>query len=200
MSYLFPHANGAIMFDSTSPFNISFVQKEKASKERDSFDYALIYKFYTTHTDKYQRLKYILRVEAYDDVFAIKFYAARDRKLDNRYNRIIKAHNYKNALRIFYTCASIIPKLLKEYPYASFAVNGAESLDLESDKVESRNKNQRFRIYRTIALNLFGRETFEHIQYEEISSYLLVNRIGCNCINEKAERIKQMFIERNFDV
>lgn len=75
MSYLFPHANGAIMFDSTSPFNFSFVQKEKASKERDSFDYALIYKFHTTHTDKYQRLKYILRVEAYDDVFAIKFYA-----------------------------------------------------------------------------------------------------------------------------
>ena len=188
------------MFDSTAPFKLSFVQKEKAFKKRDSFDYALVYKFHTTHTGQYQRLKYILRVEAYDDVFAIKFYAARDRKLDNRYNRIIKAHNYKNALRIFYTCASIIPYLLSKYPNASFAVNGAESLDLESDKVESKNKNQRFRIYRTIALNLFGRKTFEHIQYEEISSYLLVNRIGSNNINEKAERIKRMFIDRGFEI
>ncbi|MBQ4525032.1 MAG: hypothetical protein IJA00_03005 [Bacteroidaceae bacterium] len=47
---------------------------------------------------------------------------------------------------------------------------------MESDKVESRNLNQRFRIYRNVALNLFGRETFEHIEFKEVSSYLLINR------------------------
>lgn len=188
------------MLDSTQPFDLKFVQKEKASQERDVFDYALVYRFYTDRTDRYQRLKYILRVEAFEDVFAIKFYAARDRKLDDKYNRIIKAHDYKNALRIFCTCASIVPKLLSEHPNASFAVNGAESLDLESDKMESRNKNQRFRIYRTMALNLFGRKTFEHVQYEEVSSYLLINRRNCSDINEKAEHIKQMFIDRGFEV
>ena len=160
----------------------------------------MIYRFYTERTTNYQRIKYILRVEAYDDVFAIKFYAARDRKLDDKYNRIIKAHNYKNALRIFRTCADIIPTLLELYPNASFAVNGAESLDLESDKMESKVKTQRFRIYRTIALNLFGRQTFEHVQYEEVSSYLLVNRAGCGDIDEKAERIKRMFIDRGFEI
>ena len=188
------------MLDSVKPFKLTFIQKEKASSERDAFDYALIYRFYTERTDKYQRIKYILRVEAYDDVFAIKFYAARDRQLDDKYNRIIKAHDYKNALRIFRTCADIIPTLLKQFPNASFAVNGAESLDLESDKMESRVKNQRFRIYRTVALNLFGRQTFEHVQYEEVSSYLLVNRAGCSDIDEKAERIKQMFIDRGFEI
>lgn len=72
----------------------------------------MIYKFHTCRTDNYQSLKYIIRVEAYDDVFAIKFYAARDRKLDNRYNRIIKAHGYKGTLGIFFTCASVIPSLI----------------------------------------------------------------------------------------
>lgn len=187
------------MLDSVQPFKLKFIQREKASSERDAFDYALVYCFYTERTASYQRLKYVLRVEAYEDVFAIKFYAARDRKLDDKYNRIIKAHDYKNALRIFLTCASIIPTLLKEHPYASFAVNGAESLDLESDKMESRNKNQRFRIYRTMALNLFGRKTFEHVQYEDVSSYLLINRENCSDVNEKAERIKRMFVERGFD-
>ena len=103
-------------------------------------------------------------------------------------------------LRIFITCASIIPDLLRQHPNASFAVNGAESFDLESDKVESKNNNQRFRIYRTIALNLFGRETFEHFQYEDISSYLLINRADCDAVEAKAERIKEMFITRGFDV
>ena len=188
------------MLDSIQPFKLKFIQQEKASQERDAFDYALIYRFYTDSTDKYQRLKYILRVESFDDVFAIKFYAARDRKLDDKYNRIIKAHDYKNVLRIFITCASIIPVLLNQHPNASFAVNGAESLDLESDKVESKDNNQRFRIYRTIALNIFGRETFEHFQYENISSYLLINRSNCKDIEMKADRIKKMFLDRGFDI
>lgn len=86
------------MLDTISPFDLSFVQEEKVFKGRDAFDYALIYKFYTQPTNRYQRLKYILRVEAYEDVFAIKFYPARDRKLEDKYNRIIKAHDYKNVL------------------------------------------------------------------------------------------------------
>ena len=188
------------MLETISPFSLCFVQKEKAFKGRDAFDYALVYKFYTESTNRCQSLKYILRVEAYEDVFAIKFYVARDRSLDDKYNRIIKAHDYRNVSRIFITCASIIPVLLKQYPNASFAVNGAESVDLESDKMESRNKNQRFRIYRTIALNLFGRETFEHFQYEHISSYLLINRAGCEDIEIKAEQIKKMFLDRGFDL
>lgn len=50
-----------------------------------------------------------------------------------------------------------------------------------------------------MALNLFGRKTFEHVQYEDVSSYLLINRENCSDINEKAERIKRMFVERGFD-
>lgn len=187
------------MLDQIQPFQLKFIQKA-SPKEGDAFDFSLIYKFHTDRTTLCQRLKYIIRVEAYEDVFAIKFYAARDRKLDNKYNRIVKAHNYKSALKIFVTCASIIPCLIKEYPHASFAVNGAESMDMESDKVESRESNQRFRIYRTIALNLFGRETFEHFEYKNVSSYILVNRKGCEHIEIKKDNIKDMFLKRGFDV
>ena len=187
------------MFDCINPFRLYFVQKE-SPKERDPFDFALIYKFYTNPTETCQRLKYIVRAEAYDDVFAIKFYAARDKNLDYRYNRIVKAHDYKGTLGIFLTCASLVPLLLEKYPDASFAVNGAESIDLESDKVEGRASNQRFLIYRAIALNLFGRTRFEHIQYESVSSYLLVNRNGCSDVEEKAERIKELFLSRGFEV
>lgn len=187
------------MLDQIQPFQLKFIQKA-SPKEGDAFDFSLIYKFHTDRTALCQRLKYIIRVEAYEDVFAIKFYAARDRKLDNKYNRIVKAHNYKSALKIFVTCASIIPCLIKEYPHASFAVNGAESMDMESDKVESRESNQRFRIYRTIALNLFGRETFEHFEYKNVSSYILVNRKGCENIEIKKDNIKDMFLKRGFDV
>ena len=43
------------MLDSVRPFNLTFIQKEKASSERDAFDYALIYRFYTERTANYQR-------------------------------------------------------------------------------------------------------------------------------------------------
>ena len=72
-------------------------------------------------------------------------------------------------------------------------------MDMESDKVESRNLNQRFRIYRNVALNLFGRETFEHIEFKEVSSYLLVNRRSCQDILQKSEEIKNLFLKQGFD-
>ena len=114
-------------------------------------------------------------------------------------NEKSKAHDYKGALRVFVTCASIIPSIIKEYPQASFAVNGAESMDFESDKVEKKANNQRFRIYRTMALNLFGRETFEHIEYSNVSSYLLVNKNYCDSIEDKTQRIKDLFLSK-FDL
>lgn len=141
-------------------------------------------------------MRYIVRVERFEDVFAVKFYAKRDRKLDTKYHRIIKAHGYATSLRIFVTCASIIPEILKEYPNASFAVNGARSMDLKSNKIESENSTQRFRIYRAISLMLFGRQTFEHVQFAEVSSYLLVNRKGCEDIEAKTQHIKNLFLSK----
>lgn len=187
------------MLDKLRPYNLYFIQKASPG-EGDAFDYALIYKFYTERTEEYQRLKYIIRIEVFEDVFALKFYAARDRKMEDKYNRIIKAHNYSGVMRIFLTCAFLILKLHEEFPTYSFVINGAESNDLEGNKVEGKNSTQRFRIYRIFALQVFGREKFEHYQYPSVSSYMLVNRNGDEDIESKAERIKDMFIQKGFDM
>lgn len=178
----------------TQGYNIKFVQKASPT-ERDAFDFVLVYNFFSTPSGGTQKLKYIVRAEAHEDVFAIKFYAARDRKLDNKYNRIINTHGYKGAIKIFMTCASIIPLLMKDYPNSSFVINGARSIDLEKDKIEEEQNNQRFRIYRSIATRLIGEQIFAHFQFSEISSYLLVKRDGQD-VEKKKDSIKNMFLSR----
>lgn len=187
------------MFENCKPFEIHFIQKA-SPLEGDAFDFALIYKFYTPKTELCQRLKYILRVEVFEDVYAIKFYAARDRKLDNKYNRLLKIHTYQSTIRLFYTCAILVSRLHEIYPNISFAINGAESHDLKSGKEENMESNQRFRIYRSVALKLFGFETFEHYQCPEASSYILVNRNNCEDVDSKYKMIKNLFLERGFEI
>ena len=182
------------MLDNISPYKCYFIQKASPSNG-DAFDFSYIYKFYTDRTDKYQRLKYIIRVEAHDSVFALKFYAARDRKLDKKYNRILQAHGYTNSLRIFVTCAYLVPEILKKHPNASFAINGASSIDIYSRKREGKYDSQRFRIYKVISNILFTRDKFEHYEFKEISSYLMVNKI-CGDVNTEKDRIKEMFLDR----
>ena len=113
------------MLDSCSPYQLIPVQKSSPGKTNaDSFDEAYIYKFFTEGTAKYQRLKYIIRVEKYDNAFALKFYAARDRKNDNKYHRIINAYGYRGLVRLLLTCLQVMPDILNKFPKASFVVNG----------------------------------------------------------------------------
>ena len=187
------------MFDNCRAFDIQFIQKASPNKG-DAFDFALVYKFFTDRTELYQRLKYILRVEVFGDVYAIKFYAARDRKLDNKYNRLLKAHTYQSIIRLFYTCASLVSILYRENPSISFIINGAESHDLISGKQENMESNQRFRIYRVIALKLFGSESFSHYQCPEASSYMLINKNTNSNTDKKFENVKRMFIDKGFGI
>lgn len=187
------------MFDNCKPFDIQFIQKASPSKG-DAFDFALVYKFFTERTELYQGLKYILRVEVFEDVYAIKFYAARDRKLDNKYNRLLKAHTYQSIIRLFYTCASLVSILYANNSSVSFVINGAESHDLISGKQESVESNQRFRIYRSVALKLFGSDTFAHYQCPEASSYMLINKRKYVDTDKKFEDIKRMFIDKGFEI
>lgn len=183
------------MFDSITPYKCIFRQKA-SPKKCDAFDFTYIYTFYTNKTTQYQSLKYIIRAEMHSGiVFAIKFYASRDKKLDNKYNKIIKAHNYTDTLKIFITCAYLVPEILKKHSNVSFAINGARSIDLCSNKIEDKQNNQRFRIYRTVANQIFTRDRFEHFEFKEVSSYLLVNK-SCEDIIKKKDEIKECFLEK----
>lgn len=183
------------MLDNISCYDIKYIQKA-SPMARDAFDFSLIYKFFSDPSEKTQRHKYILRAEVHDDVIAIKFYAARDRKLENKYNRVLNTYNYKGALRIFITCASIIPIIQKDYPNSSFVINGASTIDIHKDKKEDHNTNQRFRIYRALASRIIGDQLFEHYQFTEVSSYLLVRKEEGVNTDDKKERIRDMLINR----
>ena len=186
------------MLDKLKSYPLYFVQKASPG-EGDAFDFAYIYKFYADGTNMYQRLKYIMRVEVYEDVFAIKFYAARDRKLDNKYNRILRAHSYQGTIQIFLTCADVVILLYAKYPKASFVVQGASSQDFKSNKQEDNRRTQRYRIYSRMAYTLFTQDKFFHVDEENSSVYMLINRCDCPDVEQKAERIKKMFFNRGFD-
>ena len=179
------------MLDSEG-YNIKYVQKSSPGKS-DDFIFAHIFKFHTC-----DGLKYIIRAEMHKyDTFVVKYYASIHKNLDNKYSMLTNRHR---PIKIFITCASILPILLSMYPTASFAFNGSRTVDLVSDKIEGYNTNQRFRIYRHIADALIGRETFEHYEFPEISAYLLVNRNSCTNTDTRKEEIKDMFLDiYNFD-
>lgn len=180
------------MLDAIQGYPLKFIQKASSGKN-DAFDFCRIYCFYTESTSKCQRLKYIIRAEAHKDVFAIKFYAARDKYLDNKYNRVINTHTYRAVLRIFVTCASLIPILTKDYPDYSYIVNGAQTID-SLNKIENEAETQRFRIYRSLATKIIGEQYFGHYQFKEISSYLIIKKRCNSNIEEDKKRIKSMFL------
>ena len=59
---------------------------------------------------------------------------------------------------------------------------------------------QRYRIYSRMAFSLFSNEKFYHTDEENSSIYMLINHHNCPDVEQKAERIKQMFFARGFDM
>ncbi len=166
-------------------YELKFVQQERC-KDGSSHQFTRIYKFYSSVTKYY----YVLRAEYHEEaVFSIKFYCKKDRKSEFKYSKIINRGDVGN---ILITCVKAIPILLKDFPDASFGFIGARTLDSTSRKVEFYNNNQRFRVYKNVIAQKIGTLTFEHIEYPEISGYLLINRVTSD-LAVKEIAIKRMF-------
>jgi hypothetical protein len=179
-----------VTFDFTG-YDLRFIQKDRC-KDGTEHLFTYVYKFYSPITG----YLYILRAEYHvEDVFAIKFYCKKDRGSEFKYSKLTNKGDVGN---ILITCAKVIPELLAIYPTTSFGFVGARTLDRVSGKVESYNKNQRFRVYSKVVAGKIGTVTFEHIEYPLISGYLLVNRNSGTKVNEKEIAIKHMF-SRNYD-
>ena len=175
-------------------YPLKFIQKDTPRSMRDAFDWCRIYSFLTSP----DKTKYIVRAEFHEDVIAIKFYADKCKKSDNRYNLILNKNTYGGTMRILRTCIGLIPLLLKDYPSYSFIVKASHSIDLKHDKEENDSLNQRFRIYRTLFSKHIGDSTFKHIQYPDASVYLLLNKANPD-LSGKEEAVKELFLER-YDV
>lgn len=177
-----------------------FIQKESPS-EKDCFDLCNNYVFFIDFIDKNStkrnRLKYIGRAEKYEDVFAIKFYASRDRK--SPYDKYSLAHGQfgvKTVLSIFWICITIINDVSTKHPDCSFVIKGSEAYDPRTMRWEDEQENQRFRIYRNFLSKVIVTKTFAHYQYLKNSIYLLVRKSNQESEESKRDRLIKMLYQR----
>lgn len=152
-------------------YPLKFVQRDCCRDDSDHI-YRYVYTFHSPVT----KLKYVLYADYFTtDAFALKFYAKRDRRLVNKYSRII---NRGDTINILLTVGQAIDYLLEEYTNASFAFAGSRSIDPNTNRVEPFSNNQRYRIYKELLIRYVGEDTFEHITYDDVSGYLLLNRLN----------------------
>lgn len=168
-----------------------FIQMDSPRKG-DLFDCCYVYSFFVEHKDRNKkiigRIKYIIRSEKYQDVFAIKFYASRDRK--SIYDKYSLAHgqlSVKGIMTIFGYCLEVMREMSEKYPDCSFVIKGAESFDPKTKKEEDEYENQRFRIYRNYLTKRVGEIKYLHTQYPFKSVYLLTYRHGIRNVEEKRD-------------
>lgn len=168
-----------------SGYPLTFIQRQPC-KDASAHLFTLIYKFYSPIT----KLKYILRADYHEqNVFGIKFYASCHKRSEHKYSKITNKGDVGNVL---ISCLNVIPIILKEYPNASFGFIGARTIDFASHTVEDYENTQRFRIYKELVRKKIGLKTFEHIEYQEISGYLLINR-NSGDIDIKERNLIDMF-------
>jgi len=166
---------------------LKFIQKSPC-RDGSAHLFTLVYKFYSPVT----KYIYILNADYHEeDVFAIKFYAKKDRHSDYKYSRLTNKGDVAN---ILISCLKVIPIILQNYPGASFGFIGARTIDKVSKRVEGFNNTQRFRVYRKIVELKIGFHTFDHYVYEAVSGYLLINKANV-ALESKEKTIIKMFAD-----
>jgi hypothetical protein len=174
-------------------YSLKFVQK-KPCNDNSAHLFTLIYKFYSPVT----RYHYILHADYYEEnVFALKFYAKKDKHSDYKYSRLTNKGDLGN---ILITCLKAIPLILQDYPDVSFGFIGSRTIDQASRTVEDFQNNQRFRVYRRIVEQKIGFQTFAHFVYEAVSGYLLINKTHHHDIESREKAITKMFSDTYQDL
>ena len=166
-------------------YQLEFIQR-RICRDASAHLFTLIYKFRSPVT----RYAYILHADYLkENVFALKFYAQKDRGDDHKYSKIT---NKGDVYNILITCLKVVPLILLDYPTASFGFIGSRIIDRLSGTVEDFYNTQRFRVYCGIVAGTIGEQTFAHYSYREVSGYLLVNR-SAKDIDHKEQAIARMF-------
>lgn len=178
-----------------TPYLLRYVQIDrKGSDISGNPELTHVYSFFALSKKHNSLFKYIIRVEKYEDCFAIKYYCTRNKHSEFKYSRVLNLFDAIETKRIMETCASVIPIILKSYPDASFVFNGSRTHD-SGNYVESTSKTQRYRIYIELVRRLFGQEVFDIKYYDDSSSCIFVNRKANADTRAAARRIFIMFSE-----
>ena len=163
-------------------YPLNFIQRQRVA-DSTAHQATYIYKFHSPVTGYH----YIVRAEWHaGDIFAVKFYCKKDRKSEFKYAKIVNRGDIGN---IIMSCAKVIPLLLQQFPAASFAFAASRSVDRHNQLMEVAEQTQRYKLYCYMIPVKFGTQTFEHITYDEISSYVLYNRHSPATL----EHMEQMF-------
>lgn len=174
------------MLITSKGYELKFIQTHPV-KDNTAHLVSYVFKFYSPKT----KLNYILTADYHENTFfAIKFYAKKDKRSDNKYSKVVNRGDVGN---ILVTCAKVIPLILKKFPNASFGFIGSRTIDFYSEKIEGYSNNQRFRLYTYHLRQFIGTKTFKHIAYEKASSYVLLNNNITDLIKLE-ESIKTMVI------
>lgn len=173
---------------------------QKEPSKDGSFDICYTYVFFIDFRDSRNgqpgRLKYVARAEKFGEVFAVKFYASRDK--NSKHDKYSLAHKQLTTgavLSIFNQCLEVIAIIIRLFPESSFVFKGAEGYDPRTQKWEDEHENQRFRIYRSFLSKKIGTTNYSHFQFPENSIYMLVRRDDEND-EAKKDRLMTMLSRR----
>lgn len=160
------------MFDSFYPYLL----KSKRKGEHDETVHLFSF------TTKKQRQ---IIVEMYEHsvhpVAIIKFFDKAHRLSKKRFSLMSSS---EEAPKIIRTAIQVMVDFYKLNPYLTFAFAGAPDVD------GNLNNNKRFRVYKGVMNRLFSDLEFEHLQMQERSLYILLNRNYCH---EKPEVATEIF-------
>lgn len=155
-------------------------------------------------------ITYIVEIEHHpNDVYIIKFFQKNHRFSKNRYSLLntegfLKrngTNGARNFLIILNTVTSIIITIYKENKNASFGFIGSPTKrEKGKENIENVNPDgtvantKRYNTYGIYVKRYFSPDTFEHIEIETSSAYLIKNRRNLNLTTDRVESFFEDYI------
>lgn len=134
---------------------------------------------------------YIVRVERYiKHAYCLKFF---DKANINSKNKFSIRTNTFEPRTIFYTLYHIMLDVLKRDESASFFFIGAED---EKDQLGSATR--RFRVYKRFVSSTVSTRLFEHYRRDDLSLYVLVNKLHVDDAHAYAKEIAK-YVQEEYD-
>lgn len=126
---------------------------------------------------KTHRRRYLIIVEEYlNSIYIVKYHATCHTLCKEKFSFVF---NDERPTYIIKTCIDVMLLHFAANPGASFGFVGSHSYNkLKKGTLVDKDKanSQRYRIYKTLMFNFFGKTTFAHSTDRKFSAYLMINR------------------------
>ena len=182
------------------PFKPYFKLTERNRDKKAPYQFAYIYKLFAYSSKLDVFLKYIIRAEAYEECFAVKFYCSRAKHSPTPYSKVLNVFNASEVKKIIRAATEVIMLVLQIHPEASFFYSGA-STNIQGIYTEKEANNQRYRIYKELLKKYIAGGLFEIITYPGISASVFINLKSPGSVEDKERRILSYLEEAyNFEI